>query len=327
MRPIISRHSASSQRGAVVIMTAGFMLLGVLFLALAVDTGRLYMEKRNLQRVADVVALELASTEWCANGAPGGEATIALNRNIPAGAGIVFKEGSPKCGVVDGGVPREFTPNADGNAVQVEVIHSVAKSLVAGGYFSSDPNVDLWAVAVAANSGNPLARLTIRSGVVEVDTSQSLLLNAVLGNLLGSNLSLTALDWNGLVNADIKLLELIGVDGLQLGSYEELLTADITLADLVLASADVLQKGGNTAAVNALNLIYAAVGPQTINLGDLLGLQTGLDDSAADINLNVLDLVQGAIQLATEDNVVNAGVPINLPGLGSVMIRAQVGEK
>ncbi|MDZ4387595.1 MAG: pilus assembly protein TadG-related protein [Moraxellaceae bacterium] len=329
MRPAISHHSAKSQRGAVVIMTAGFMLLGVLFLALVVDTGRLYMEKRSLQRIADVVALELASTEWCANGAPAGDATVALNRNIPAGSGIAFKSGWPKCGTTSGGVPRVFTSSPvpeDGNAVQVEVIHSVSKSLVAGGYFSSDPNVDLWAVAVAARSGNPLARLTIRSGVAAVDSTQSVLLNAVLGNLLGSSLSLTFLDWNGLANTNINLLELVGVDGV-VGSYESLLTTDVLLADLVLVSADILNRNGDTVAANALGLIGAAVGPLTVNLGDLLGLQTGLPESAADIDLNVLDLVQGAIQLATTDNAVNAGIPVNLPGLGAVIVRAQVAEK
>ena len=53
------------QHGAVVIMTAGFMMLAVLFLALVVDTGRLYMEKRNLQRVADLAAIETASRYGC----------------------------------------------------------------------------------------------------------------------------------------------------------------------------------------------------------------------------------------------------------------------
>ena len=52
---------ALQQRGAVMIMAAGFMLLGVLCLALVVDTGRLYLNKRNLQRVIDVAALEVAS--------------------------------------------------------------------------------------------------------------------------------------------------------------------------------------------------------------------------------------------------------------------------
>ena len=61
----VARTMRHSQRGAAVIMTAGFMLLGVLCLALAVDTGRLYMEKRSLQRIADVIALEVASRRGC----------------------------------------------------------------------------------------------------------------------------------------------------------------------------------------------------------------------------------------------------------------------
>lgn len=41
-------------------MVAGFMFLAVSFLALSVDTGRLYLDKRNLQRLADTAALEAA---------------------------------------------------------------------------------------------------------------------------------------------------------------------------------------------------------------------------------------------------------------------------
>ena len=59
-----SRHS---QQGAVLIMTAAFMLLAVLCLALVVDTGRLYVEKRKLQRVADMAAIEAMSRDGACN--------------------------------------------------------------------------------------------------------------------------------------------------------------------------------------------------------------------------------------------------------------------
>lgn len=322
----------SRQRGAAIIMTAGFMLLGVLCLVLVVDTGRLYMEKRSLQRVADAIALEVASRRGCVPDSGGvvqaqSMAASALTRmkaegNAANGAKPVAIS-SVTCGVVSGN-PRIFASGGT-DAVQVVVTHTVQSSLVAAGMLKGD--TQLTARAVAARPGNPLARLTIRSQVASVDSSQSVLLNAVLGNLLGSNLNLSVLDWQSLAGANINLLDLIGVNGLELGSYEELLTTDVTLANLMLASADVLRQGGNTAAANALDLIRAVVGPLALNVGDLLGLETGLPSSAADVNLNVLDLVQGAIQLATTDNAAKAGVPVSLPGLGTVTVRAQVTEK
>lgn len=316
------------QHGAVVIMTAGFMMLAVLFLALVVDTGRLYMEKRNLQRVADVVALELASIGWCADGAPSEDATTALNRNRSSGSGIAFKV-TPECGTVSGN-PRIFSVAVipeEGDAVRVEIIHLVAKSIVAGGYFSAEPNVSLSAVAIAARPGNPLARLTIRNEVVGVDSTQSVLLNAVLGNLLDTTLSLSAVSWNDLAQINVNLLDLIGVNGLNLGGYEELLTAEVSLADITLATANVLAQGGNALEVEALGFLQVAVGSLSVNLGDLLGLETGLPESAADVDINVLTLIQGAIQLATTDSVVNAAIPITLPGLGAASVQAKVIEK
>ena len=50
------------QRGAVLFMAVGFMMLAVFSLALVVDTGRLYMAKRNLQRVADMAAIEVLAS-------------------------------------------------------------------------------------------------------------------------------------------------------------------------------------------------------------------------------------------------------------------------
>ncbi|NAW65934.1 pilus assembly protein TadG-related protein, partial [Photobacterium halotolerans] len=49
----------SRQRGAVGIGLILLMVSMVLFLAMAVDTGRLYMEKRKLQKQADLAALSL----------------------------------------------------------------------------------------------------------------------------------------------------------------------------------------------------------------------------------------------------------------------------
>lgn len=62
------RGYALKEQGATLIMTAGFMLLAVLCLSLVVDTGRLYVEKRGLQRIADVAALEVASRRGCSSG-------------------------------------------------------------------------------------------------------------------------------------------------------------------------------------------------------------------------------------------------------------------
>ena len=56
----MSPRFGSKQRGAIGLMAAGTLALALVFTLLAVDSGRLYLEKRKLQSVADTSALEAA---------------------------------------------------------------------------------------------------------------------------------------------------------------------------------------------------------------------------------------------------------------------------
>lgn len=67
------------------------------------------------------------------------------------------------------------------------------------------PQINLSATAVAATPP-PVAQLSIRSSLASVDSGKSPLLNLVIGNLLGGNLSLTAAGWNGLLQTNVNLL-------------------------------------------------------------------------------------------------------------------------
>ncbi|RMR49181.1 Flp pilus assembly protein TadG [Pseudomonas syringae pv. syringae] len=53
----------SRQRGAIGLMAALTMGLALLCTLTVIDSGRLYLEKRSLQRVADIAALEAAHVE------------------------------------------------------------------------------------------------------------------------------------------------------------------------------------------------------------------------------------------------------------------------
>lgn len=57
----MSPRLGSSQRGAIGLMAAGTLAVALVFMLLAVDSGRLYLEKRKLQSIADTSALEAAS--------------------------------------------------------------------------------------------------------------------------------------------------------------------------------------------------------------------------------------------------------------------------
>ncbi|MEO6698029.1 MAG: pilus assembly protein TadG-related protein [Paraperlucidibaca sp.] len=337
----ISRRATQRQRGAVIIMTAGFMLLGVLCLALVIDTGRLYMEKRNLQRIADIAAIETASRKSCYLEDRSGtikkwrqeDAQVSATRNDFSG--VV----TANCGTVVGGNVRGFSINeADGTAVRVRVSQSVPASLVVGGLFVNP--VDLSAVAVAIKGGNPLAGLTIRSTAATVNTEKSALLNAVLGGLLGTNLNVSAVGYNGLIESKVNTRALIDALATELnitaGGTEAVLTTQLTVGQILNASiAAIGRLGGDlfvgtapniTNILSTLNIFALTNNPTTIMLGDLIDIQTTTEQTAATIETSLFDLVQGSIQLASAGSVANVNLPVNLFGLAKSSIKIKVIE-
>lgn len=173
--------------------------------------------------------------------------------------------------------------------------------------------------------------------LASVDTTQSPILNVLFQALLpGTSVNLTVLDWNGLAQADINLNALITQLGtnLSLSDPSQVLNANITLGQLQLAMAQVLAADGNTAAANALNLLPlnapGLVG--TIRLADLLQISLP-QGSLADIDLDVLDLVTGSVQLYNFKNVLTTPTPVTLdtaalglPGVTNVQLWLQVVE-
>jgi len=325
-----------SQRGAAVIMTAGFMLLAILFLTLAVDTGRLYLDKRSLQRVADVAALEAVSRQ------SGCSATAALNAQQAALAsaqrnGFTVSDGRTllaECGTVSvvGGI-RQLMPDInESGAIRVTVTERVPASIIAGGIFNQD--IVLQAQAIAARSSSNLAQLTIRSEILSIDASRGPLLNALIGGLLGGNLNVSVGGWQGLVGTDLSLLEFsdqLAINlGLIAGGYDELLSSSVSVGQLVDTAIDVLERDGNTASATLTALqairVAAAVSPTNVTLGDIINVASGTEAAGLQGQLNLFDLVQGFAQVANANSALAADVPINLPGLLNVNVKVKVTE-
>ncbi len=176
--------------------------------------------------------------------------------------------------------------------------------------------------------------------LVQVTSAESPVLNLLFSTLLpGTNINLTALDWNSLAGADVNLNALLTRlnGGVVVSDPSQVLNANITLGQLQAALISVLQADGQTAAANALNLLTPAISglTGTIRLADLL--QVSLPPgSLANVNLDVLDLITGGVQLYNFRNVVTTPTPITLTtaqlaplglgGLANVRVWAQVVE-
>lgn len=325
------------QRGAIGLMAALTMALALLCMLVVVDSGRLFLEKRTLQRIADMAALEAASLNGTCAGSntASAYAVQSATRN-----GFTVTDNSrtltTRCGTLTTGADsrRSFSVDATrSEAIEVVVSHSVARSIAAGigAMFDTHPtpeNIPLTAVAVATPPLPPLAQLTIATTLATIDSSKGALLNALWGGLLGGTLNISAAGYQGLANANVNLLKFLdqlAIDvNAKAGDYTSLLGSNIAISQILNTSLKVLPQSAPAAqaAINSLNVL---VGNTTVKLQDLIDLQTGAPAAALNTSLTLFNLAQGLVQAANSNNALAANLGLNL-GVANVTAKVKVVE-
>jgi uncharacterized membrane protein len=317
-------------------------LLAVLTLALAlvctlvvVDSGRLYLEKRSLQRVADMAALEAAGLNGSCS------ATNTANAYAVASAtrnGFTVTDSTrtltTQCGSVSTGADGRRVLAVDVSktaAISVTVSHAIPRSIAAGvgAMFDSTPtpqNITVIATATATPPLPPLAQLTISSTLATIDSTRSAALNLLWGQLLGGTLNVSTVGYQGLTDANINLLKYLDQLAIDVhataGDYTTLLGTDIKISQLLNSGLAVLPQASQNAqtAVNGLNL---AAGNATVKLQNLINLQSGSPAAALNTSLNLFNLAQGLVQAANSKNGLAANMTFNL-GVASIIAKVQV---
>ncbi|MBG6287395.1 pilus assembly protein TadG-related protein [Pseudomonas nitroreducens] len=312
------------QRGAIGVMAAGTLLLALICLALVIDTGRLYYEQRKLQRVVDMAALEAASQGGLC-GLPSGvqgyvTTSAARNGFVPAtGDSLVATLGSV---TFDGGYGsassrRTFIAGGDpGDSVRVQATHTVPSSLllnVASLFSGASSNTVLSAQAVGRRTA--MAGISAGSGVLSLDSTNSPLLNALLGGLLGTTINLDLVTYQGIAGANVSLLALsqqlkaAGVN-LELGKIDSLLGANVTAAQLLQAmvnAADASQLANVNTSLLRTALANINVPTANLTLGQILSVVApdSVRDTALNAGVNLLDLLMATAMVANKNNAVN----------------------
>ncbi|WP_445672187.1 pilus assembly protein TadG-related protein [Pseudomonas inefficax] len=330
--------SAARQRGAIGLMAVVTLGLALLFMLVVIDSGRLYLEQRKLQRIADMAALEAAGQFAVCTGS--GPQATAIARAAATRNG--HAPGNPltaSCGYLQTGANslRTFTSDNDRNeAIRVDVSNTVATS-VAGGVYSLAQGsgvpltTTLQAHAVASLPMPPQAMLSVRTTLATVDSRQSVLLDALL-SALGGTVQLDLAGWQGIASTQLNLLgylDQLAIDlDLKAGDYQQLLTADATATQLLQAAVKVLQQSGAAANV-VTDLGKVALGASNstlLQLGDLLDIQNGTAQAGLDASIQLLQLVQGVIQLAVSESAATVDLPISVLGLVNGRVRLKVIE-
>lgn len=336
VRPV-ERASPRRQRGAIGLFGILTLLLALVFTALAVDAGRLWYERREVQAVADLAAHEAARGVGCGGtlGDVLAAAQAAAARN-GFGGNLATAPNVVEVGwLTTVGGMRQFTatppPAAaiDPDVVHVVATESVPASLVLGGFFGQQTLISAEATARAEPSHATFSAGSYLLRVQPISDEDVTLLNGLLGGLLGSSLSLDALSYQGLASTDVNLAQLARAHG-GVGSVEQLLAADLTVADVIgLTAAAVGQQAAAEAEVTAglQTLLSAAVNQASVRLGDVLDVSVPASDAAAKVGINVLDLVTTTLFVANGQHLVSLpDLTINLGDLLVVRPSVNIGQ-
>jgi uncharacterized membrane protein len=317
------------ERGIVAVALAIIICFTLVPLAAyAVDIGVQRVARRDVQVVADMVALDLArQLDGRSYSQLQGTLQALANKSAARNsAGTAVAVVVPELGKVDesaynpsnpGAYFTPITSNAGGipNAVRVTASTSVDFALHGG-----SGGVNRTSIAKARAS----ACFDVGSFALNLDSSKSALLNS----LIGDSLNLSALSYTGLANANVTLLGL--ATALGVGSVDGLLGLDITLNQLYLASAQALQKSGGDAADIALlnQLATANLGALPhIKISDLFDLQSG-DNAALSTSINLLDLVSTSAFVANGTNALAIpNLTVGIPNVTGVTASLKVIEK
>lgn len=332
------------ERGAVAPFVAVVMVLLVGLASFAVDLGYQRVAARDMQAVADIVAMDMARELDGTKGSvlkntdrwkDATRASVARNDDsavgdalevVPCGTGLntLPNERAVVCalpGVYDP-VSETFSEGGNDAATHVRVVTRTRVD-----YFFPVFADDGWVTKIAYAEGGGQSCFSVGSYAAQLDSGASPILGPLLG-ALGSNVNLSALDYRALADAQVGLVDLLGVD-VGAGTMGEVLRGNqlLSLRDWYLATATALQQGsGNTAAVGLLQVLAAKVPGMQIPVADLLSLGTG-GTAGLDTGLNVLDLITAAAALATKQNGVSLpGLNVNLGPLANVTATASIIE-
>ncbi|WP_080421555.1 pilus assembly protein TadG-related protein [Burkholderia ubonensis] len=344
------------QRGAVSVLATVWVLVALVTLG-AIDIGNLFFQRRDLQRIADLSALAAVQSLDPSDTSCGAANMAALNNARANETSNTVTTGAPArgqdqvaatCGRWDpqvyAGRPAYFAPAASGmtqlNATQVTVTRTMRYSFL--GVVSM----------LGAGPGTMSATATARASAIDTFSISATLasvdpvwLNGILSALLGTSVSLTLADYQALAGANIKLLGISSALGA--GTVNGLVDLSVTVPTLIgnlSAYVGALQAGGGNgpgyvaqlqAASTALGkLAGASIGNTSVVVANapnaLLNISLGNPQSGADAQVNLLDLLTTAAQVAAYNKghavSLNTGVtlPLGASGFNVVSLQLQV---
>lgn len=308
-------------RGNMAILFAFGFTVSIVVAAVAVDSAALYQERRQVQAGVDLAAISAASD-------PSRAAEIAQSVLVEARLlsststdGLTVTTGRYDPTIPD--IADRFVPG--GLPVNAAHVHLERVGTL---NFASSFAPEMVISASGLASVTPEVSFSVGSRLASLNGG---IANAVLSDLLGTTVSLSALDYSALAATEIDALDFLDLMRQKVSvtavTYDELLDMDAS-AGLV---AETLA-GLTTGPVQTALLAIAGSGAgndlplsKLFSLGGLGGLDLGTG-GVAGLSLSALEILTAAAAVADGDHQVTLNLGAGVPGLVSLRLDLFLGE-
>lgn len=320
------------------VMTALCTPVALALTAFAIDEGSLYNERRAAQSIVDLAAITAASNITNAQQAvlttlaDNGITSVAVQQQgttvAPTASKAVVQIAPGRyTGVSTIAAGSRFEPGKlPYNAVQVSL--KKQGTLYFAGSIMAPPTLGTTAIA----SAQPQAAFSVGSRLASLNGG---ILNALLGGLLGGNISLSVMDYNSLASADVDVLSFTDVLATQLHltgvSYSDVLASKATIGQIATAMANVpgldrtAKLALQTMASSATNTVKIPLST-LIDLGSVGDLGIGQKPAGLNVTASALSMITAAAALANGTNQVAVDLGATIPGLASTTLAIAIGE-
>ncbi|RQZ31046.1 hypothetical protein DIE16_27205 [Burkholderia sp. Bp9090] len=327
------------QRGSIVVMAALWVTVAIVVLGV-IDIANLYLQKRDLQRVADLAALAAvqpmsSDPTGCLSDAKNNVTTSAnindkgytvtlISATATANPTAGRDQIAVSCGRWDPSTAYVTPASAAANAAQVTAYRQVSYFFLGLLYQLSGRQAVVSATATARAAA--IDTFSVGSTLANLNTSSSAILDPLLTGLLGSttNVNVGLASYQALAGANVTLGQLANA-AVQLGtagmsntaSVGKLLGLDLTVADILNLTATAV--GSNTTVGTVLTALKNGVGANVnankISLGSLLQYSGSNAEAAANASINVLQLLLTTAEVGAYNSALTVSVGQgNCPG-------------
>lgn len=333
----LARLMLADRQANIAVMTALSAPVALALAAVAIDEASIYTERREAQAMVDLAAITAASnitkvdtavvTTLTDNGMPGVVVQGSGQTIAPAVGKTVVSVTPGRYAASTANVSQRFQSGVTPyNAVRVTLKKIPAR------YFASSllPTPVIGTEATA--SMTPQATFSVGSRLLSVNGG---ILNALLSGLLGGNISLSVMDYNGLISADVSVLSFIDGLATQLSltgvTYSDVLASNATVGQIATAMANVPGLG-NTAklALQTIASKSTSTGKIPLNklvdLGSVGSLALGQRPTGLGLDTNAMGMLTAAAVLANGTNQAQVNLGATVPGLLSTALTIAIGE-